>query len=133
MEGDRGLVWALHVYADLIPAVSLVLTLLADRETAETQIVSNRKMLKEVSALQEMEQKRLKAMQEEAERLNRLLPAEVVLLRSQLRTGEPCPVCGSLHHPVATLTEVQSLQEGRAESGKRKGDTRDRTSYRFSY
>lgn len=44
-------------------------------------------------------------MQEEAERLNRLLPAEVVLLRSQLRTGEPCPVCGSLHHPAATLTE----------------------------
>lgn len=74
----------------------------------------------------------MKAMQEEAERLNRLLPAEVVLLRSQLRTGEPCPVCGSLHHPAATLTEVQ-LAGGRAESGKRKGDTRDRTSYRFSY
>ena len=108
------------VYADLIPAVSLVLTLLADRETAETQIVSNRKMLKEVSALQEMEQKRLKAMQEEAERLNRLLPAEVVLLRSQLRTGEPCPVCGSLHHPAATLTEVQSLQEAELNRAKEK-------------
>lgn len=108
------------VYADLIPAVSLVLTLLADRETAETQIVSNRKMLKEVSALQEIEQKRLKAMQEEAERLNRLLPAEVVLLRSQLRTGEPCPVCGSLHHPAATLTEVQSLQEAELNRAKEK-------------
>ena len=108
------------VYADLIPAVSLVLTLLADRETADTQIVSNRKMLKEVSALQEMEQKRLKAMQEEAERLNRLLPAEVVLLRSQLRTGEPCPVCGSLHHPAATLTEVQSLQEAELNRAKEK-------------
>ena len=108
------------VYADLIPAVPLVLNLLTDRETAETQLSSNQKTLKEIAGLQEIEQKRLKAMQEEAERLNRLLPAEVVLLRSQLQEGEPCPVCGSMHHPAATLTEVQSLQEAELNRAKEK-------------
>lgn len=108
------------VYADLIPAVPLVLNLLTDRETAETQLSSNQKTLKEIVGLQEIEQKRLKAMQEEAERLNRLLPAEVVLLRSLLQEGEPCPVCGSVHHPAATLTEVQSLQEAELNRAKEK-------------
>ncbi len=108
------------VYADLIPAVPLVLNLLTDRETAETQLSSNQKTLKEIAGLQEIEQKRLKVMQEEAERLNRLLPAEVVLLRSQLQEGEPCPVCGSVHHPAATLTEVQSLQEAELNRAKEK-------------
>ena len=69
------------VYADLIPAVSLVLTLLADRETAETQIVSNRENAEGSFSFAGDGAKRLKAMQEEAERLNRLLPAEVVLLQ----------------------------------------------------
>lgn len=114
--------WFEHyaAYADLIPAVPLVLNLLADLETARNLQESNRKTLEKVTSLQAMEQARLKAMQEEAERLNHLLPAEVVLLRSQLREGEPCPVCGSVHHPAATLTEVQSLQEEELNRSKAK-------------
>lgn len=114
--------WFEHytAYSDLIPAVPLVLNLLTDWQTAESQITLNRKTLEKVSALQEMEQQRLKAMQEEAERLNRLLPAEVVLLRSQLQEGVPCPVCGSVHHPATALTEGQSLQEAELNRAKEK-------------
>ena len=43
-----------------------------------------------------------------------------MLLRSQLQEGEPCPVCGSVHHPAATLTEVQSLQEAELNRAKEK-------------
>lgn len=112
--------WFEHyaAYADLIPAVPLVLNLLTGWETARALQASNRKTWEKVTSLQVLEQARLKAVQEEAERLNHLQPAEVVLLRSQLREGEPCPVCGSVHHPAATLTEVQSLQE--AELNKEK-------------
>lgn len=114
--------WFEHyrMYADLIPAVELVINLLTNWETAKEQKALNQKMLERVRALMETEQRRLKEMQEEAERLNHLQPAEVVLLRSQLREGEPCPVCGSIHHPAAVLTEVQSLREAELKKAKEK-------------
>lgn len=107
-------------YANLIPVIELVVSMLASWETAKEQTNLNRKTLDEIRSLAEVEQSRLKEMQEEAERLNHLQPAEVVLLRAQLRDGEPCPVCGSTHHPAATLTEVQSLQEAELNRAKEK-------------
>lgn len=112
--------WFAHykAYSDLVPAVELVTGLLTSWETACGQSKVHRKTLTELSTLTETEQRRLQEMRDEAERLNRLQPAEVVLLRAQLRAGEPCPVCGSLHHPAASLTEVQSLQEAELKRAK---------------
>lgn len=114
--------WFAHysAYATLIPAIELVTTLLANWETAKEQSALNQKTLDDVRNLCTTEQQRLTAMQQEAERLNRLLPAEIIVLRSQLQQGEPCPVCGSTHHPAATLTEVQSLQEAELKQSKEK-------------
>lgn len=114
--------WFEHyqAYADLIPVIELVISMLANWDMAKKQKSLNQKALEEISALAEVERQRLKEMQEEAERLNHLQPAEVVLLRAQLRDGEPCPVCGSVHHPSAMLTEVQSLQEAELNKAKEK-------------
>lgn len=114
--------WFTHykAYVDLVPAVELITGLLSGWETACGQGIAHRRTLTELSALLETEQHRLQEMREEAERLNRLQPAEVVLLRAQLRPGEPCPVCGSLHHPAALLTEGQSLQEAELKRAKEK-------------
>lgn len=114
--------WFEHyrAYEDLVPVIELVISMLANWEIAKEQKSLNQKTLDEISALAKVEQQRLKEMQEEAERLNQLQPAEVVLLRAQLRDGEPCPVCGSVHHPSAMLTEVQSLQEAELNKAKEK-------------
>lgn len=98
-------------YSQLVPVIELVTSLLVNLETVNAQIASNRVLLEEVKKAAETEEGRFKLLQEEAERLNRLLPAEVVLLRSRLQEGMPCPVCGSTHHPFGGQAEVQSLQE----------------------
>lgn len=98
-------------YAPLIPAIELVTSLLTHWETAKAQQLFNSTLLEKLKQTADTEEQRLKALQQEAERLNQLLPAEVVMLRAQLKEGAPCPVCGSLHHPQAMQTDVQSLQE----------------------
>lgn len=55
--------------------------------------------------LLESSNKRLKELEEEKERLNQLLPSEVLLLRAKLVSGEPCPVCGSVHHDLDALQQ----------------------------
>jgi exonuclease SbcC len=98
-------------YAQLIPAIELITNLLTNQEAAKTQTLSNRQLLEKVRQSAEAEEQRLKLLQQEAERLNHLLPTEVLILREQLQEGLPCPVCGSTHHPMSHQTDVQSLQE----------------------
>ena len=62
-------------YSQLIPAVELITSLLTNLEMARAQSVSNRQLLDKVKKASEAEEQRLKSVQQEAERLNRLLPA----------------------------------------------------------
>lgn len=65
---------------------------------AQYSLKTNREML--VSSNEQ-----LKTLENEAEQLNRLLPAEVLNLRRKLIEGEPCLVCGSTHHPLSDAME----------------------------
>ncbi|GHT01470.1 nuclease SbcCD subunit C [Bacteroidia bacterium] len=68
----------------------------------------------------EREKEQLIALHQESERLNRLLSAEITALRAQLKAGEPCPVCGSRHHEVQTISSEQSLKEEELNRAKTK-------------
>ncbi|MDR1919886.1 MAG: AAA family ATPase [Tannerellaceae bacterium] len=99
------------VYKEIAPQTDLILTLLDDAKVAGEQSRANLKRQKENEQILETEKARLEKLKAESERLNKLLPAEIALLRAKLEEGSPCPVCGSLHHPAQSLSNEQSLQE----------------------
>lgn len=97
-------------YREVIPRVELIVNLLDDAAASRRQVASHTRIFEESQEVLEGEMKRLELFQAEAERLNGLLPAEVAMLRARLEEGVPCPVCGSLQHPVGALS-VESLAE----------------------
>lgn len=63
----------------------------------------------------------LKLAEGEAERLDQLLPTEVVNLRNKLTEGMPCPVCGSTHHPLnENIDQTQKINEAELQQAKEK-------------
>ncbi len=110
-------------YAEIIPRVDLIVNLLNDVETANKQGGSNSKTLTDSTEILSTDEQKLAELKTEAERLNNLLPAEIALLRAKLQDGNPCPVCGSLHHPMAEV-QGESLEE--AELNKSKKEVSDK-------
>ena len=53
----------------------------------------------------------IESVEDEIERLNGILPAEIVALRNRLVEGEPCPVCGSVHHYIGAFNGVTVKEE----------------------
>lgn len=106
-------------YKEIIPSVGLIVNLLNDADAAKNQGARNAKTLVESREVVEREVKKLAALNEEAERLNKLLPAEIALLRSKLADGVPCPVCGSLHHPTGEV-RGESLEEEELNKAKKR-------------
>ncbi|MDR3268340.1 MAG: AAA family ATPase [Tannerella sp.] len=100
-----------HVYRSVIPQKDLIISLLDESQTAGQQSLRNRNLQKENETLLETEVGLQAKYTAESERLNQLLPAEIAVWRDKLKDGEPCPVCGSLHHPAQRVTGEQSLHE----------------------
>jgi exonuclease SbcC len=105
-------------YKDIVPQADLIAALLDDAKAAALQSRENAGRQKENEDLLQAETDRLAARKAEAERLNNLLPAEIIQLRAALAEGKPCPVCGSLHHPAKNVTDQQSLREKELNSAK---------------
>ncbi len=105
-------------YTNIVPRVDLIISLLNDVETAQKQGANNSKTLAESKEILHREEQELARLKTEAERLNNLLPAEIAVLRAKLQDGNPCPVCGSLHHPMAEI-QAESLEEAELNSAKK--------------
>lgn len=66
-------------------------------------------------------QEQLKTLNAEAERLNNLLPTEIINIRHKLVDGEACPVCGSSHHPFKdNIEQSQKINEEELEINKQR-------------
>ncbi|MDR1667488.1 MAG: AAA family ATPase [Bacteroidales bacterium] len=105
-------------FREIIPHIPSLVMKIEEAAEAQKQSIDNRTLSRDnaqnlESAIAELD--RLKA---EAERLNRLFPAEIAVLRAQLTDGIPCPVCGSLHHPAQSITEQQTLRESELNRAK---------------
>lgn len=75
--------------------------------TAEKEIISKRKLQTEAETLLKKDEALLAEARNEAERLENTLSSKIAELRESLVEGNPCPVCGSLHHPaVSTVADV---------------------------
>ena len=107
-------------YEDVAPRTELLLNLTSDAQTALELSVQNKKTLDSNNLLLNENLKQLEELKKEAEELNSLLPAEIVALRSGLTEGEPCPVCGSTHHPVAKTEDMQRMKEQELSKAKEK-------------
>ncbi|RRD62905.1 AAA family ATPase [Tannerella forsythia] len=107
-----------HDFERIAARTELLLSLITEAQTVQEQKQRNEQTLeasKRIVCDQEKEMERLK---QEAERLNKIMPAEIVTLRAQLKEGAPCPVCGSLHHPAKSLAETQRMKEQELEQAK---------------
>lgn len=108
-------------YKDIVPRVDLIINLLDIAKTAQKQKESTSAGLESGKALLQSYLNQLKQQEEEAEKLNHLLPTEVLRLREKLEEGEPCPVCGSIHHVHHMLAGQQDrINEKELEAAKKK-------------
>lgn len=104
-------------YKNIVPRIDLIVNLADDTVAANEQVKINSQILDETKLILEKEQVELTALVAEAERLNNLLPAEIISLRTKLRECEPCPVCGSIHHPFGNV-HVESIEESELNRAK---------------
>lgn len=108
-----------HRDFELIAArMDLLLSLIAEAQTVHKQKQRNEQTLERSKQILSDQEKKMEQLRQEAERLNKMMPAEIATLRAQLKEGMPCPVCGSLHHPVASLAETQRMKEQELEQAK---------------
>lgn len=111
------------IYKEIIPRIELILNLIEDGYSSLELSKSNELLLNKSCKLLEVDAKKLINLQEEADRLNKLLPAEVASLRAKLTDGKPCPVCGSLHHITTDINNVGSQEN---ELNKAKEDNKEK-------
>lgn len=97
-------------YKKAIAQNNIICSEVAEAEKSLAQVATMNKMLISAQEIQKTQKQQLDEAQHEAERLKAALTSEIAALREKLVEGEPCPVCGSREHKVATITG-EILQE----------------------
>ena len=107
-------------FREIVPRTEFLVNILNDAKFAKQQITEKEKSLTSSNQLIVTYTEKLKITEAELEKLNQLLPVEVINLRAKLVEGEPCPVCGSLHHSVENIVQSAEVNEKHLEEAKQK-------------
>jgi exonuclease SbcC len=107
-------------FRSIVQQVDLIVTTLGDIQLVEKQIETTSQNLDASNALLISQKDILERLEKESERLNSLLPTEILNLRERLKENEPCPVCGSVHHPFRIeINQSAKVNEKELERKKR--------------
>lgn len=108
-------------YETIVSKADYLISLIKSTDSLKTQRQTAYKGLESSKAILTTYTKQLEQYEQEAERLNKLLPTEILNLRNKLEDGKPCPVCDSLHHQHNEQAEQEDkIEESRLESEKKK-------------
>lgn len=110
-----------EAYKTIVSKIDLIENLVNTAYSAQKQKENATNSLNTNISMLTTSQEQLKTLDAEAERLNNLLPTEIINLRHKLIEGEACPVCGSSHHPFKdNVEQSQKINEEELEINKQK-------------
>lgn len=109
------------VYKSIVSKIDLIDNLIHTAYSTQKQKDNALDTLSTNKAMLATSQQQLNLLETEAERLNTLLPTEIINLRHKLVEDEACPVCGSYHHPFKDdIAQSQKINEDELETSKQK-------------
>lgn len=108
-------------YKEIVPRIELVVNLLNDVQVSKSQSAKASNSLETNLSILKTRKEKVEKSEKEYERLNNLLSSEILALRLKLEDNVPCPVCGSIHHPIQNTDSENegSFQEKELEQAKK--------------
>ena len=105
------------MYSDIVTRIDVLSTYINDSYDLQESLMAKKKEVEISKEALNKDKEQLETQKAEEVRLNNILPTEIADLRAQLVDNEPCPVCGSEHHPISTIN-IDSLEQEALNSAK---------------